>query len=233
YNEQDNVVRTTMAVLRACERLACDFEVIIVNDGSTDRTAELAEQLARQHPQVRVVHNWPNRGYGAALRRGFYAAVKNWVFYTDGDGQFDPGELQLLLPLLRHCQIVSAYRIRRSDPLLRRVNAWAWTMLVNLLFGMRLRDVDCAFKIFPKALFEQIELHSNGALIDAEVLAKARLRGYRVAQVGVHHYPRLAGQQTGAKLPVVLRAFWELFRLYGDIRLGARSVGRRRQEAAG
>jgi glycosyltransferase involved in cell wall biosynthesis len=213
YNEEANVERVTLAALEACRSVTDDFEVIIVDDGSKDRTGEVADRLAAKHEHVRVIHNRPNRGYGGALQAGFRAAIKEWVFYTDGDGQFDFGEIPKLLELLDRFDIVSAYRINRQDSAARRFNAWAWTTLCNRLLGVRLRDIDCAFKIYPRKLFDEIEMRSQGALIDAEILAKAARRGYRIGQVGVHHYPRLAGRQTGASLKVILRAFVELVRL--------------------
>ncbi len=213
YNEEANVERTTGAALQTARRLLDDFEVIIVNDGSADRTGEIAESLASQYPEVRAVHNNPNLGYGGALQRGFREATKEWVFYTDGDGQFDFDEIDKLIERLDRYDIVSAYRLDRKDPAIRKLNAWAWTTLVNALFGMRLRDIDCAFKLFPRKLFTEIEMWSAGALIDAEILAKATRLGYRIGQVGVHHYPRTAGEQSGANIRVILRAFKELFRL--------------------
>lgn len=218
YNEEANVERTTLAALAAVPEVSRDFEVIIVNDGSRDRTGEIAERLAREHPQVRVVHNQPNRGYGGALQRGFLAATKEWVFYTDGDGQFDFQEISKLIPLLDQFDIVSAYRLDRKDSLIRKINAWGWSMACRLVLGLRIRDVDCAFKLYPRKLFDQIQMQSEGALIDAEILTRATLLGYRIGQVGVHHYPRLAGEQTGAKLRVILRAFVELCRLRRDIK---------------
>lgn len=218
YNEEANVERVTRAAVEVGRAVADDLEVVIVNDGSKDRTGEIADRLAAEIPGVRVAHNRPNRGYGGALARGFTEATKEWVFYTDGDGQFDLKELPKLLPLLDSCDIVSCYRIKRNDPLKRKLNAWAWGRLVNFLFGFRIRDVDCAFKIYPRRLFERITMKSTGALIDTEVLAKATNLGYRIKQLGVHHYPRTAGQQTGAKLSVILRAFRELGRLYREIR---------------
>ncbi len=217
YNEEENVervVRDALGVLPEC----CDeFEIIIVDDGSTDRTGELADRLAAAHEPVRAVHNRPNRGYGGALRRGFAEARKNWIFYTDGDGQFDLAELKRLIPLLRDYDIVSAYRIDRQDPWIRKLNAFGWSTLVNLLFSLGVRDIDCAFKIFPRTLFEQIELKSNSALIDTEVLARAKRLGYRIGQIGVRHLPRTAGVQTGANPRVILRAFCELLQLRKDI----------------
>lgn len=218
YNEEANVEATTRAALAALSQVSSDFEVIIVNDGSTDRTGEIADQLAQEHPRVRAVHNRPNLGYGGALQRGFREATKPWVFYTDGDGQFDFAEIKELLPLLEEYDIASAFRLNRQDSLVRKLNAFCWTTLVNVLFRLRLRDIDCAFKIFPRKLFDEIEMKSTGALIDAEVLARAKRLGYTIGQVGVHHYPRVAGEQSGANLRVILRAFKELFLLRRDIR---------------
>ncbi len=224
YNEEENVERTTRAALAACRAITSDFEIIIVNDGSRDRTGELADGLAATHPEVRAVHNRPNRGYGGALQAGFLAARKEWVFYTDGDGQFDFQEIPKLLDLLDRYDIVSAYRLDRQDSWVRRLNAWCWTTLCNVMLGTRLRDIDCAFKIYPRRLFDEIEMRSEGALIDAEILAKAARRGYRIGQVGVHHYPRTAGEQTGANLRVILRAFRELFKLRRHIRAADKPV---------
>lgn len=218
YNEEANVERTTLAVHKALRRVSDEFEVIIVNDGSKDRTGEIADRLAAEHSHVRAVHNNPNQGYGGALQRGFRSAQKEWVFYTDGDGQFDPEEIDKLLPLLDRYDIVSAYRLDRKDSFIRKVNAFCWTTLVNVVFGLWLRDIDCAFKLFPRKLFDEIDMKSRGALIDTEVLARAKRLGYRIGQVGVHHFPRQAGTQTGANLRVIARAFKELFKLYRDIR---------------
>jgi glycosyltransferase involved in cell wall biosynthesis len=223
YNEEENVERTTLAALSAVRRISDDFEIIIVNDGSRDRTGEIADRLAAAHSEVRAVHNHPNLGYGGALQRGFREAKKTWVFYTDGDGQFDFAEIETLLPLLERFDIVSAFRLNRRDSLLRRLNAIAWTALVNLVFRLWLRDIDCAFKIYPRKLFDEIEMRSMGALIDTEILARARRLGYTIGQIGVHHYPRVAGSQTGANLRVILRAFKELFLLRRHINRTART----------
>lgn len=213
YNEEANVERVTLAALAAAREITDDFEIIIVDDGSTDRTGELAERLAAEHHRVRVVHNRPNRGYGGALQAGFLAATKEWVFYTDGDGQFDFREIPRLLDLLDRYEIISAYRLNRQESPIRRFNAWCWTLLCNYLLGTRLRDIDCAFKLYPRRLFDEITMQSLGALIDAEILAKATRRGYRIGQIGVQHYPRVAGRPTGANFRVILRAFVELIRL--------------------
>jgi glycosyltransferase involved in cell wall biosynthesis len=218
YNEQDNVSRTTEQALRVLEGLNADFEVVIVDDGSSDGTGQIADEIAGRDARVKVVHHPTNLGYGAALQSGFRSAVKELVFYTDGDGQFDIDEMPALLSLMKEYDIVSCYRLNRQDNLIRKVNAWCWTKLVCLLFHMNVRDIDCAFKLYKKEIFENIELSSSGALIDAEILARAVRKGYTVTQKGVHHYPRKAGKQTGANPRVILCAFKELFKLYNRIR---------------
>lgn len=227
HNEEANVERVTRLAVEVGRKVADDLEVIIVDDGSKDRTGEIADGLAAEIPEVRAVHNHPNLGYGGALQRGFREATKSWIFYTDGDGQFDLEELPKLVPLLEEHDVVSCYRIDRKDPVIRKINAFAWTTLVNALFRINLRDIDCAFKIYPKTFIDAIEIQSTGALIDTEMLAKARNRGLSIGQIGVHHYPRTAGEQSGANLAVILRAFKELFRLRRDIlgSGGARTSG--------
>jgi glycosyltransferase involved in cell wall biosynthesis len=154
------------------------------------------------------------------VQSGIRNAKKELVFFTDGDGQFDIGEIQLLLPFIEQNDVVCGYRLDRKDPFMRKLNGWLWTKLVCMLFGMRIRDIDCAFKLFRREVFDGMKLSSAGALISAEILARATRRGLRIAEVGVHHYPRTAGKQTGANPKVILRAFKELFKLYNRIRRG-------------
>jgi glycosyltransferase involved in cell wall biosynthesis len=225
YNEEANVERVTRAAVEVGRQITADLEVLIVNDGSRDRTEEIADRLAAEIPEVRAVHNKPNRGYGGALIRGFREATKNWIFYTDGDGQFDFKELPGLLPLLETHDVISCYRLDRQDSFMRKANAFAWSTLVNMLFSIGLKDIDCAFKVYPRTFIEAIELHSQGALIDTEMLAKACNLKLRIAQVGVHHYSRIAGSQTGANLKVILRAFKELFKLHRQIKEEGRAKG--------
>lgn len=217
YNEKDSVCALTEKAVSVAGTICDNFEVILVDDGSADGTAELIDKLASEHPSVRAVHHPQNQGYGAALQSGFRAATKDYIFYTDGDGQFDLNELHVLAPLIVDCDIVSGYRLNRQDGMLRKLNAFCWTRLVCFLFKLNLKDIDCAFKLYKREIFEQIEMHSTGALIDTEILARAVRKGYTIAQVGVHHYPRTAGQSTGANLKVILRAFKELFKLRKQI----------------
>jgi glycosyltransferase involved in cell wall biosynthesis len=218
YNEQDNVASTVEKALAVLKKLNADFEVIIINDGSSDATGQIADEITRTNSRVKVVHHHTNLGYGAALKSGFRAATKKLVFYTDGDGQFDINEMPPLLPLMEQYDIVSCYRLNRQDSSIRKINAWCWTKLVCLLFDIKIRDIDCAFKLYKREIFDNIKLLSDGALIDAEILARAIHKGYCFTQKGVHHYPRTAGTQTGANLRVILRAFKELFKLYSQIR---------------
>jgi glycosyltransferase involved in cell wall biosynthesis len=218
YNEQDNITSVVEKALAVLEKLNADFEVIIVDDGSSDNTSKIADELAGNKDRVKTVHHQTNLGYGAALRSGFKAATKELVFYTDGDGQFDINEMPPLLGMMEQYDIVSCYRLNRQDNLVRKINAWCWTKLVCLLFGMKIRDIDCAFKLYKREIFDNIKLVSTGALIDAEILARAVKKDYRVVQEGIHHYPRTAGTQTGANLRVILRAFKELFKLWRQIR---------------
>jgi glycosyltransferase involved in cell wall biosynthesis len=220
YNEQENVGRTVERALAVLKKLEADFELIIVNDGSFDRTGEIADEIVDRDNRIKAVHHHQNLGYGAALQSGFKASTKEFVFYTDGDGQFDIGEMPSLLPLMENYDIVSCYRLNRQDNLVRKINGWCWTKLVCLLFGMKIRDIDCAFKLYKREIFDNIRLSSTGALIDTEILARAARKGYSITQKGVHHYPRAAGIQTGANLRVICRAFKELFELRSRIRGG-------------
>ena len=220
FNEQENVTQTVERALNVLEKLNVDFEIIIVDDGSSDNTGKTADEISSRNDKVKVVHHERNSGYGAALQSGFRTAAKELVFYTDGDGQFDINEMPPLLPMMKQFDIVSCYRLKRQDPFIRKVNGWCWTKLVCLLFGMRIRDIDCAFKLYKRKIFDDIKMTSKGALIDTEILARAKYKGYTITQAGVHHFPRSAGEQTGANIRVIFRAFKELFNLYKQIKSG-------------
>jgi glycosyltransferase involved in cell wall biosynthesis len=217
-NEAGNVVRVVGEALARGRDVAYDVEVIVVDDGSSDSTATLAEALAREDPRVRVIRHPHNLGYGAALRSGFAAARARWVFYTDGDGQLSLDDLRQVPAKLATCDVVVGYRRARQDPFARRVMGHAWTRVVNWTFGLDLRDADCAFKIFPREFLQRIELLSTGALISAELVARAHNQGLCVCQIAVGHRPRVAGRPTGAHPRVIARAFRELFALRRSIR---------------
>ncbi|MCL5265896.1 MAG: glycosyltransferase family 2 protein [Chloroflexi bacterium] len=212
YNEEENVPKTVAAIVGAVEKSTTDYEVIIVDDGSRDRTAEVTRELARKYPAVRLVQHPANRGYGGALATGFAAATKELVFFTDADNQFDVTEISKLLPYIGEFDMVIGYRAPRVDPFIRKLNAFGWKLLTNLLFGYTARDIDCAFKLFKRSVLDNVEVESRGATFSAELLVRARRKGYRIKEVPVKHLPRLAGNPTGARLSVILRAFRELIR---------------------
>ena len=218
HDERENIERVARAAVEVLDGLGLEYEVLLVDDGSTDGTGAIADSLAASDSRIRALHHPVNRGYGAALRTGFANAARTWVFYTDGDGQFDLADLPKVLALAGEYDIVSAYRIGRKEGLVRKLMAWCWGRAVRAVLGVRVRDVDCAFKLYRRELFDHIEMQSEGALIDAEILARAARAGYTVGQVAVPHYPRRSGQSSGGNLGVALRAVRELLRLRKSIR---------------
>jgi len=218
YNEQANLEQSVGRTADALAAHARTFEIIVVDDGSRDDSPAVLDRLKLAHPNLRVVRHPANRGYGAAVRSGFDAARLPWVFLMDADNQFDPAEIGLLVAKAAEADIVAGYRRHRRDPLLRRLNAWAFFTVVRLLFGRLVRDVNCAFKLIRRDLLAGMALHSEGALINTEVLVLARQLRARVVEVPVQHYPRRSGKQTGANPRVVLRAFAELFAFRAEIR---------------
>ncbi|MFN8633741.1 MAG: glycosyltransferase family 2 protein [Chloroflexota bacterium] len=231
HNEAPIIASTVRAVDDTLARLAHDYEVIVVNDGSRDATPTIVEELGRERPHVRLVSHAVNRGYGAALATGFATATRDYVFLTDGDLQFDVRELEGFLPLLERADLVVGYRRPRADPWVRRFYGWGWNFLVNTMFGYVARDVDCAFKLFPRRLLQEVELHSTGHTLSPELLIKARRAGYRFAEVRVTHLPRPAGQAKGARLDHIVRSLLELVQLRLSIaRTRSQESGVRSQE---
>lgn len=222
YNEEALIGATATSVADTLRTLVDDYEVIVVNDGSRDRTEAVVEELAAHDPHIRCVTHPVNRGYGEALRTGFSSATKELIFFTDGDKQFDVREIARFLPALEEADLVIGYRRPRRDPLLRLVYAWGWKLLVTLLFGYLARDIDCAFKLFRRSVWESIRVRSGGATFSAEFLLRARRAGFRVVELPVTHLPRKAGRPTGGSPRVIIRAFRELLwlRLHLDGRGG-------------
>ncbi len=210
HNEEEVIEQTVHEVVTTVAAWMQDFEVIVVDDGSKDRTGALLDAIAAADPRVRVIHHPVNEGYGAALVSGFGAASKDLLFFMDSDGQFDIRDLQGFFPLLQKYDAVLGYRVDRQDTWMRKLNAWGWKMLVGIVFGVHVRDVDCAFKLYHTEFFRTHQLETRGAMINAEILYKFTRAGYAYTQVGVHHLPRRGGRATGAKLSVIARAFYEL-----------------------
>ncbi|RJP31089.1 MAG: glycosyltransferase family 2 protein [Candidatus Omnitrophota bacterium] len=214
HNEVDNIGPLTEKTVRILSEQVQDFEVIIVNDGSRDGTRERADELAQIYPQVRAVHHDVNRGYGGAVKTGIASCAKDWIFFTDGDGQFDVGEIPLLLEHAAQFDAVVGYRLDRQDPFHRKLFAFCWGTLIRILFGFRVKDLDCAFKLMKREYFDGVELKAEGAVITVELFSILTRNRARIRQVGVHHYPRTAGEQSGGSVKVIARAFKELLLLY-------------------
>ncbi len=213
HNEEGNLARVVGHSIEVLSENVPDWEIVIVDDGSVDGTPALADELATRDPRVRVVHHPHNRGYGSAWRSGFEEARGEYLMCMDSDGQFDLADISLLLPYINHYDIVAGYRIERQDPPHRKLNAAIFHLAIRLLFNLHMRDLDCGFKIFRAKLIHSLPLQSPGALINLEIFSLARQRGVTVVEVGVNHYPRKAGQPTGAKPSVVLQAMQEIFLL--------------------
>lgn len=209
YDEEPNVARAVAEALAGARRNAAAVQVVVVDDGSTDATGAIAEELAAADPNVAVVRHAENRGYGAAVRSGIAATTMPWVLLTDADLQFDVGEVWRMLTATVDHEIVAGYRILRQDPVHRRASAAAWNWLMRRTFGIAVRDVDCAFKLVDGPALRTLELRSDGAMISTELYALAARAGWRIGEVGVHHRPRTAGEPTGGDVRVILRAFRE------------------------
>jgi glycosyltransferase involved in cell wall biosynthesis len=218
HNEEPNIRTVVEEAAAVLPTAFADYEVIVVNDGSRDRTLEIAQQLSNENPRVVVVNHPINRGYGAALTSGFNAATGDYIMFMDSDRQFDINDIHNLTPYVEEYDIVAGYRIKRNDPAHRLLNAALFGMAVRLMFDLQVRDIDCAFKIMHADVLKGINLESPGALINTEILAKAKAQGRTLTQVGVNHYPRLEGEQSGASLKVVFRAFKEIIRLWWRMR---------------
>ena len=233
HNEEANLEGLVLEALETLPALADEFEIIAVNDGSKDRTREIADRLAAEHPGVvRAVHHEVNRGYGGALRSGFEASRFELLAFTDGDRQFkvaDIGRLTERLLADDHPDVVVGYRIKRADPFIRIAYARTYKLANRIFFGLKVRDVDCACKLFRREALEGVRVESAGAFFSAELLIKIGEQGRSIAEVGVPHYPRTAGSPTGAKPSVIWRAvkdFWLLrLRLWANAGL-ARKRGR-------
>ncbi len=195
YNDGGTIASMVITAVLTLQELTDDYEVIVVNDGSADYTAQVLDELARLYPQVRIVHHDHNRGYGGALRTGFATASKELVFYTDGDAQYDAREIKLLYPALTDgVDMVNGYKISRSDPWYRTVIGRIYHWTVKLAFGLRLRDVDCDFRLMRRSIFGRVALESNSGVICVEMMKKIQTAGFVIAEVPVHHYHRAYGR---------------------------------------
>lgn len=215
YNEEPNIEIVVNEALDQIKDVFEQFEIIVVDDGSKDKTGEIADRLAAEHPDhVRVIHHNPNRGYGAALTTGFKAAKGDYTMFMDSDRQFKPEDLKLFEPYIGKADIIAGYRKKRNDPFYRFLIGYTFNFIVTVLFSIHLRDIDCGFKVFKSEMLRDMELTSPGALINTEIHAKAQRQGRSIIEVGVNHYPRLIGEQSGASIKVITRAMKETILLW-------------------
>lgn len=221
YNEEVNIGRTIERAIEILKKFAKKWEIIVVNDGSKDRTGEIVEELIKRELQVRMITHTPNRGYGAALKSGLYNSRYEWIAYTDADGQFDFGEISKFFEVQRQtgADAVIGYYLKRAVPFCRILGSRLWELAVFLLFGLKVKDIDCGFKLLRKKVIDEIPRPEaeRGPFISSELLIKAKKKGFKIAEVGVHHYPRKAGKSTGASLKVILSGLKDLLRLKAKI----------------
>ena len=215
YNDSGTIASMVIRAVKAASELTPDFEIVVVDDGSADATAEIADELACTYPRVRAIHHPKNRDYGAALKTGFRAATKELIFYTDGDAQYDPAELSLLwAKMTPDADLVNGYKISRADPLHRIIIGRLYHYIVSILFGLKLRDVDCDFRLMRRTIFERINLVKTSGIICVEMMKKIQDSGFRIVEVPVHHYHRAFGRSEFFNVRRLLRTGRDLLFLW-------------------
>jgi len=224
-NEEENIKSCIFSVNNYLRKNFKDYEILVIANGSTDNTEKIALELAKKNKQIIVVND-KKIGYGAALRSGFTNSSKDLIFYTDADNQFNIEDFDKLLPLLETYDIISGYRVNRQDPPMRIFIANVYNILIRVLFGLKIKDVDASFKLYKREVFDEIRLKSKTGLIDAEVLIKAKKKGFSIGQIGVKHYPRIKGKtvygmgkrNTFVRPSVIIGILAEIRRLWSDLR---------------
>lgn len=218
YNEEANLERTVKNVIENLKKNVSVWEIVIVDDGSKDKTGKIADTLAKSNKNISVIHHHPNRGYGAAFKSGLYACKYPWISFIDSDGQFDFKEISRFIKTQEETKadLVIGYYLGRKVHFTRKLNSKVWQFIVYLLFGLNVRDIDCGFKLISKKVVDTIpRLESErGAFISSEFLIKAKKMGFKIVEIGVQHYPRKFGEATGAKLNVIVQSFIDLFKLW-------------------
>lgn len=215
YNDAATIASLVVTAIATARQLTSDYEVIVVDDGSSDATREILKELTPFYPELRVVHHSKNRGYGAALRTGFTEATKPLIFYTDGDAQYDPREVQLLWDgMTDKVDLVNGYKISRSDPLHRIIIGRVYHNIVSLLFGLTLRDIDCDFRLLRRSIFDRVSLVKNSGVICVEMIRKIQDAEFRITEVPVHHYHRAYGKSQFFNFPRITRTLIDLSKLW-------------------
>jgi glycosyltransferase involved in cell wall biosynthesis len=219
HNEEGNIETTVEKCVSYLGKNVGDYEVVVVNDGSSDRTREIVEAISSANPNVVLVNHETNKGYGSALRSGFDKSSKDYIFFMDSDGQFDISDLGRMIPDAGPSKAVIGYREDRADSHIRSINAWLYGLYIYFVFGLKVKDMDCAFKIFPKSAYESVKpIKSEGALFSAEFLIKLKRKGFTFKEVPVRHFPRVFGSQTGANMRVIIKMFKESWKLRNELR---------------
>lgn len=222
YNEEPEIENTVIKAKKVLEKIAKKWEIIIVNDGSKDNTLIISKKLAKTDKKIRVINHKKNRGYGAAFKSGFYDAKYEWIAFTDADGQFDFSEISRFIRTQKKTKsdLVIGYYKDRKVSFSRKLNTFMWELVVRIMFGLNVRDIDCGFKLVSKRVIDKIpKLEAErGAFISTEFLVKAKREGFKIVEIGVTHYPRTAGHGTGADLNVILNSFKDLFSLWQKLR---------------
>src|SRR3990167_10226236 len=220
FNEEGNIETIVERAIEVLESLKFKYEIILVNDGSSDNTVSVIDKIARENTHVRVIHHPKNLGYGEALKSGFYGAKYDTIVYTDGDNQFDFSQVKLFLEKIENFDLIVGYRIKRQDPFFRILFKMGWTLSLFAFFRLTLKDIDCGFKMIKRKVLEEIpHLESQrGAMINAELVIKTKKAGFRIGQVGVNHYPRLSGKPTGASLNVIFKSYLDLLKLWWKLK---------------
>ena len=231
YNDSGTIASLVITAIQSASKLTPNYEVIVVNDGSSDSTGQILDELARLYPQVRVVTHTVNRGYGGALRSGFGAASKEIIFYTDGDAQYDPSEMEVLWQKMAPgTDLVNGFKISRADPLHRIIIGRIYHHTVKTLFGLRVRDVDCDFRLLRRSIFDTVRLEKNSGVICLEMMKKIQDAGFTIVEVPVHHYHRAHGHSQFFNFPRVFRTAVDVMKLW--FALVVRQTHRRPAEAS-
>ncbi|SDF33242.1 glycosyltransferase family 2 protein [Sporolituus thermophilus] len=214
YNEIDNIEPCVHGAMAIGNKLGIDYEIVVVDDASTDGSGALADQLARRYPVIRVIHHEVNRKLGGALKTGFAHATKDYILYMDSDLPLDFDDVKNAIPQIGDADMLIGYRLTRDEPLRRKVISKVYNLMIRLIFGLKVRDVNFSFKLFKREIYQNIVLKSEGSFIDAELLLEAHRRGYTIREIGLVYHPRVAGQSTLASTSVIKKVFVEMWRYY-------------------
>lgn len=219
YNEEKNIKNTVLNAVKVLDSLGINYEILVIDDGSKDQTTAVVENLTHNNQKIKLIKHPKNYGYGAALKTGFLNSKYKWVAFADSDGQFDFSEIDQLLAETDEVDLILGYRLTRADSFIRKIYTFGWSMLAKILLGLKARDYSCGFKLIKKEVFEAVQpLEGEEKVTQIELLVKAGKKGFKFAEVGVHHYPRKFGQQTGADIKVILRSIMDLFKLWWKLR---------------